>query len=231
MFQGGAQKSQRVRNFNDRNAGERALAPPTARGKRALENAQMYYTSVEDSRDLIRDGSDALQRFVQPGLSGDILTGLVWGLGVASAVSFTNDLFEDYLQPVGRQKSKEHQRRWNESSNDEGLLPKLNFFGGGGSGGNGGRIQRAFKQGGDEDSGNRNSNNLSNEVWRMHLLPRRLRNETVVTVVQFRTGKLDVLRACCKNTTELLLPRRRPTLCRRRTRLGQTCPLRRRLLI
>ena len=148
MFQGGAQKSQRVRNFNDRNAGERALAPPTARGKRALENAQMYYTSVEDSRDLIRDGSDALQRFVQPGLSGDILTGLVWGLGVASAVSFTNDLFEDYLQPVGRQKSKEHQRRWNESSNDEGLLPKLNFFGGGGSGGNGGRIQRAFKQGG-----------------------------------------------------------------------------------
>ena len=148
MFQGGAQKSQRVRNFNDRNAGERAVAPPTARGKRALENAQMYYTSVEDSRDLIRDGSDALQRFVQPGLSGDILTGLVWGLGVASAVSFTNDLFEDYLQPVGRQKSKEHQRRWNESSNDEGLLPKLNFFGGGGSGGNGGRIQRAFKQGG-----------------------------------------------------------------------------------
>ena len=83
----------------------------------------------------------------------------------------------------------------------------------------------------DEDSGNRNSNNLSNEVWRMHLLPRRLRNETVVTVVQFRTGKLDVLRACCKNTTELLLPRRRPTLCRRRTRLGQTCRLRRRLLI
>jgi len=142
VFQG-AHARQR-QNTNDRNAGERALAPPTARGKRALENAQMYYTSVEDSRDLIKDGSDALHRFVQPGLSGDILTGLVWGLGVASAVSFTNDLFEDYLQPVGRQKSKEHQRRWNESSNDEGLLPKLNFFGGGG---NDGRIQRAFKQG------------------------------------------------------------------------------------
>ena len=214
MFHGGAQKSQRVRNFNDRNAGERALAPPTARGKRALENAQMYYTSVEDSRDLIRDGSDALQRFVQPGLSGDILTGVVWGLGVASAVSFTNDLFEDYLQPVGRQKSKEHQRRWNETPNDEGLLPKLNFFGGGGSGGN--VVNSAVKQGGGQGQ-RRQDSNLSNEVWRMHLLPRRLRNEAVVTVVQFRTGKLDVRRACCKNTTELLLPRRRPTLCRRRT--------------
>jgi len=129
------------------NAGKRALAPPTARGKRALENAQMYYTSVESSDDLFRYGGNALQRFVQPGFSGDILTGLVWGIGVASAVSFANDLFEDYLQP-GQQRSKKQQRRRVESK-EEGLLPQLNFFGGGGGNrGNGGRIQRAFKQGG-----------------------------------------------------------------------------------
>ena len=77
------------------NTGKRALAPPTARGKRALENAQMYYTSVDSTRNFLKDGGKALHQLVQPGVSGDILTGLVWGMGVASAVSYANDLFED----------------------------------------------------------------------------------------------------------------------------------------
>ena len=130
------------------NTGKRALAPPTARGKRALENAQMYYTSVDSTRNFLKDGGNALHQLVQPGVSGDILTGLVWGMGVASAVSYANDLFEDYLQPDQQKTKGRHNRQAGYRSNNEGVLPKLNFFGGDGSGGNGSRIQRAFKQGG-----------------------------------------------------------------------------------
>ena len=120
-------------------AKNQALAPPTARGKRALENAQMYYTSV-DSTNVMGKMIDRGARIVQPGFSGDVITGLVWGAGVASMVSFANDIFETYIQPnAGDKRKNNDERRREQYSNveDDG-----SFFGGRRTN----RINRAFGQ-------------------------------------------------------------------------------------